>query len=62
MKLLHVLDEFRVAELVSQLDVVAVMRRLFADFAAGGVEQSEHQIRRTMDELMATAIEQIKTG
>ena len=39
MKLLHVLDEFRVAELVSQLDVVAVMRRLFADFAAGGVAQ-----------------------
>ena len=39
MKLLHVLDESRVAELVSQLDVVAVMRRLFADFAAGGVTQ-----------------------
>ncbi|TIN73035.1 MAG: DUF1476 family protein, partial [Mesorhizobium sp.] len=30
------------------------------DFDAAGVEQSDHQIRRTMDELMAQAIEQIK--
>ena len=26
-----------------------------------GVDQSDHQIRRTMDELMQTAIEQIRT-
>ena len=39
-----------------------VFRKVQGDFAAGGVEQSEHQIRRTMDELMATAIEQIKNG
>jgi hypothetical protein len=39
-----------------------VVRKVTADFAAGGVEQSEHQIRRTMDELLAQAIEQIKSG
>jgi hypothetical protein len=39
-----------------------VFRKVQADFTAGGVEQSEHQIRRTMDELMTQAIEQIKNG
>ena len=38
-----------------------VLRKVKADLAAGGVEQSEHQIRRTMDELMATAIDEIKS-
>lgn len=37
-----------------------VYRKIHADFAAGGVEQSEHQIRRVMSELMAKAIDQIK--
>ncbi|MHA1523546.1 MAG: DUF1476 domain-containing protein [Alphaproteobacteria bacterium] len=37
-----------------------VVRRLRADFDAGKVEQSDHQIRRTMDELMGVAIEQIE--
>ncbi|RUX43275.1 DUF1476 family protein, partial [Mesorhizobium sp. M7A.F.Ca.CA.002.09.1.1] len=35
-------------------------RKIRGDFDAAGVEQSDHQIRRTMDELMAQAIEQIK--
>jgi hypothetical protein len=39
-----------------------VVRKVVADFAAAKVEQSDHQIRRTMDELMAVAIEQIKAG
>jgi hypothetical protein len=38
-----------------------VLRKVKGDFDAAGVEQSEHQIRRTMDELMATAIDQIKS-
>ncbi|MBX3582573.1 MAG: DUF1476 domain-containing protein [Rhizobiaceae bacterium] len=38
-----------------------VLRKLKTDFDAAGVEQSEHQIRRTMDELMAQAIEQFKS-
>jgi len=39
-------------------DVFLKIRR---DFDAGGVVQSDHQIRRTMDDLMKTAIDQIRT-
>lgn len=37
-----------------------VLRKIKADLAAAGVTQSDHQIRRTMDELMAKAVEEIK--
>lgn len=37
-----------------------VLRKVKADFEAAGVDQSEHQIRRTMDELMAQAVEQVQ--
>src|SRR5258707_11304769 len=37
-----------------------VFRKVRADFDAKSVAQSDHQIRRTMDELMETAIAQIK--
>ncbi|MEQ8741078.1 MAG: DUF1476 domain-containing protein [Hoeflea sp.] len=36
-----------------------VFRKVRADFDAAGVEQSDHQIRRTMEELMNTAKEQV---
>ena len=39
-----------------------VFRKLRTDFDAKGVNQSDHQIRRSMDELMAQAIEQIKSS
>jgi hypothetical protein len=39
-----------------------VFRKVRADFDAAGVEQSDHQIRRTMDELMAVAVEQVRNG
>jgi hypothetical protein len=39
-----------------------VFRKIRADFDAAGVEQSDHQIRRTMDELLATAVTQIEAG
>jgi hypothetical protein len=39
-----------------------VFRKIRADFDAKNVEQSDHQIRRTMDELMAQAIEQIRAA
>ncbi len=39
-----------------------VFRKLRKDFDAKKVEQSDHQIRRTMDEMMETAIAQIKAG
>ena len=39
-----------------------VFRKVRTDFDAKGVTQSDHQIRRTMDELLGQAIQQIKTG
>ncbi len=39
-----------------------VFRKLRRDFDAKGVVQSDHQIRRTLDELMAKALEDLKTG
>ena len=38
-----------------------VFRKIRGDFDDAGIDQSDHQIRRTMDELMATAIAQIKS-
>ncbi|MDZ5696976.1 MULTISPECIES: DUF1476 domain-containing protein [Phyllobacteriaceae] len=37
-----------------------VFRKIRRDFDAAGVQQSDHQIRRTMSELLATAIDQVK--
>ncbi len=37
-----------------------VYRKISEDFSNAGVDQSEDQIRQTMAELMATAIDQIK--
>ncbi|MBM3607302.1 MAG: DUF1476 domain-containing protein [Alphaproteobacteria bacterium] len=39
-----------------------VFRKIRKDFDAAGIAQSDHQIRRTMDELMAVAIDQIRAG
>jgi hypothetical protein len=36
-----------------------VFRKVRADFDAAGVDQSDHQIRRTMEELKYTAMEQV---
>ena len=37
-----------------------VFRKVRGDFDAAGVDQSDHQIRRTMDELMAQAVKEIQ--
>jgi hypothetical protein len=39
-----------------------VFRKVRKDLDAKGVAQSDHQLRRTMDELMEQAIAQIKAG
>jgi hypothetical protein len=39
-----------------------VFRKLRKDLDAKGVAQSDHQIRRTMEELLAQAVAQIKAG
>ena len=37
-----------------------VFRKVRGDFDAAGVDQSDHQIRRTMDELMTQAVKEIQ--
>ena len=39
-----------------------VFRKLRADFDAAGVAQSDHQIRRTMEEKLGEAVAQIEAG
>ena len=39
-----------------------IFRKIRQDFDAGKIEQSDHQIRRTMEELMGRAVEEIKAG
>src|SRR5438128_9893885 len=39
-----------------------VFRKIRKDFDAKGVAQSDHQIRRTMDDLLEQAIAQVKAG
>ena len=39
-----------------------VFKKIRNDFDAKGVSQSDHQIRRTMDELMARAIEEVRAA
>lgn len=39
-----------------------VFRKVRSDFDAAKVVQSDHQIRRTMEELMAEAVNQIEAG
>jgi hypothetical protein len=52
---------FVVADLESTGDH-DVLGRIRKDFDAKGVIESDHQIRRTMDELMARAVAQIKAS
>ena len=52
--------EFVVSDLeVGDHDVFAKLR---TDFDARGVKQSDHQIRRIIEHLMARAVEEVKTG
>jgi hypothetical protein len=39
-----------------------VFRKIRTDFDAAGVTQSDHQIRRTMDDLLIEAVAQVETG
>jgi hypothetical protein len=58
-------DAYAKALIASDLDAAGdhdVLHKIRQDFDAKGVVQSDHQIRRTMDELLAKVIEQIKKG
>jgi hypothetical protein len=54
-------DALVAAEVTADADerVVALVMK---DFEAAGVNQSEHQIRRTMDEMLTKAKAEIKSG
>lgn len=39
-----------------------VFRKVRADFDAAGVGESDHQIRRTMEELLAEAVKQVSSS
>lgn len=58
-------DEYAKAVVMADFEEAGdddVVRKVLGDFKAAGVDQSEHQVRRTMDELLAKAIEQVKAG
>lgn len=39
-----------------------VFRKIRADFDAAGIDQSDHQIRREMDELLVRAAAEVRSG
>jgi hypothetical protein len=58
-------DSYALAVVMSDFEEAAghdVARQIRKDFDAKGVAQSDHQISRTMNELMAKAITDIKAG
>jgi hypothetical protein len=58
-------DSYALSVVMTDLDAGAdhdVARKIRKDFDAKGVNQSDHQIARTMTELMAKAVADIKAG
>jgi hypothetical protein len=51
-----------VAADVEQVGEHDIFHKLRKDFDAAGVDQSDHQIRRTIDEFMAQAVEQVRNS
>ena len=54
-------DTLVAAEVNADADA-RVVAQVLKDFTAAGVDQSEHQIRRTMDEFLSQAKTEIKAG
>ena len=55
-------DAYAKDVVLADIEGTGVFAKLRKDFDAKGVAQSDHQIHRTLDELMATAIAQIKAS
>ena len=49
-----------IAAELEQAGEEAVFRKIRKDFDAAGVKQSDHQIRRNMQEMMVTAVAQLR--
>src|SRR5262245_11156454 len=47
---------------LADIEGTGVFDKLRKDFDAKGVQQSDHQIRRTIDELMTKAVAQVKAA
>jgi hypothetical protein len=47
---------------LAAIEGTGVFAKLRQDFDAKGVTQSDHQIHRTLDELLAKAVAQVKSG
>jgi hypothetical protein len=61
----HAADAYAKEVVVSDFEAPGeedVFQKVRKDFDAKGVQQSDHQIRRTMDELMAQAIATLEAG
>jgi hypothetical protein len=54
-------DALVAAEISADADE-RVVQQVMKDFSAAGVDQSEHQVRRTMDEFLEKAKAEIKAG
>ncbi|MFG1298994.1 DUF1476 domain-containing protein [Xanthobacter sp. V3C-3] len=57
--------EYATAVVVADLEEAGdedVFRKLRGDFDAKGIEVSDHQIRRNMDEMLAQAAAEVKAG
>lgn len=57
-------DEYAKSVVVADLEEAGdddVFRKIRGDFDAKGVDQSDHQIRRNMEDLLAEAAKQIQT-
>src|SRR5208282_2654992 len=58
-------DSYALAVVMTDFEDIGehdVMRKIRKDFDAKGVDQADHQISRTMNELMAKAVTDIKEG
>jgi hypothetical protein len=54
-------DALVAAEVTPNADE-AVVAKILSDFKSAGVDQSDHQIRRTMDEFLVQAKSEVKAG
>jgi hypothetical protein len=55
-------EAYAKAVVLAEVEGTGVFAKLRKDFDAKGVHQSDHQIRRQMDELMAQAVAQVKAA
>jgi hypothetical protein len=55
-------DAYAKEVVLAEIEGTGVFAKLRKDFDAKGVHQSDHQIQRTMDEMMAKAVAQVKAA